>query len=218
MLVVVLALWAVPLELEAHVVKFPRLVHLVFEPSRITVGVGFTQHAGPVAAQLRGRFDLSGDGELDDPEQEALVAWLDERARSHLRLELDETPLRPELVQRTIKLAAGPRSIEGDAIQMSSASVLAIGLRPGAHRVRISDKPSSMRQLVPIRIDLPPDWTISEVLAEGEALPLSRAGERSWQGAFAGEGGTVSFTLTVSPSVRGATEGQPQVGSSEVRP
>jgi hypothetical protein len=145
-----------------------------------------------------------------------------------LHLVLDDEELQPEVVERNLSLgddSPGLRrgSVRGeeDAFRLRSAAVLAIALRPGDHKIRISDKPDNPRQLVPMRLDLPPGWELSDVLAEGEALPFSAAGERSWQGAFAGRGGSLSFTIGVPQSVRdedssearGANEPLPKVGS-----
>ncbi|MEE2827561.1 MAG: hypothetical protein VX498_00115 [Myxococcota bacterium] len=199
----------------AHVVQFPRLVQLVFHDSRLTAGVGFTQHAGAVAARTRDRFDRNGDGGLDEEEQEALAAWLDERARSHLRLELADQALKPEVVERSLDLVSGRGAIEGDGFRMSSAAVLAISLRPGTHQFRFSDRPPTVRQIVPLRVDLPVGWELSGVRTEGEALPLTRSSEYSWQGAFAGEGGSILFSVTVPKTERGAVQSGAEVGSRE---
>ena len=199
----------------AHTVQFPRLVHIVFEPHRLTTGVGFSQHAGTVAGDMRSRFDTDSNGLLDEAEQEALTVWLDSRARRNLRLELNSTPLLPAVVERQLDLARDSGATEGDGIRMSSSAVLAIGLVPGTHELRISDRPRNARQVVPLRIDLPAGWEVAEVVAEGEAIPLTPIAERSWQGAFAGEGGTIRFALTVSKHTEGAGRASPEVGSPE---
>ena len=196
-------------------VKFPRLVQIVLDPQRITVGVGITQHAGAQAGLLRARFDTSADGSLDKEEEEALAVWLDQRARRSIRLELEGDGLHPEVVERSINLAGDDRAGDGDAIRLSSVSVLALGLRPGTHRFRLQDRPENIRQLVPVRLDLPLNWTLSDILAEGEALPLTRAGQTSWQGSFAGQGGSLEFSVTV-PSRR--KEGLPTQGRGAVNP
>lgn len=209
------------------------MVQLVVTPQRLTLGLGMTQHAGPEATALRVRFDRDGDGVIDEAEERELASWLDARGRRSLRLSLDGEDLQLEVVERQLTFAAALDAVEGDAIQLRSASVLAIGLRPGPHRIRLSDRPEGGRQLVPIRLDLPEGWTLSDVLAEGEAIPLSSAGEHSWQGAYAGKGGTLSFTIEVprrrevteqdtddedSSQGRGAIEVPSEVGSPSTGP
>ena len=212
--------------LSAHESQFPRMLQLSISPQRMTLGLGVSRHFGPRMMALQARFDTDTDGVLDDTEQAELAQWLDERGRRALDLVVDGEHLRPEVVQRDLILAdGGPRS-ERDALKLRSVAVLAIGLRSGLHRVEVSDRPEGIRELVPVRVDLPPEWKVSDVLAEGEATPLSRVAEHSWQGTFAGRGGTLSFTLEVpeqapfeaeevdSSEGRGAQESLPQVGSS----
>ena len=52
-------------------------------------------------------------------------------------------------------------------------------------------------------------------VTEGEALPLTRSSEHSWQGAFAGEGGSIVCTVTVPKTDRGAVQSEAEVGSRE---
>lgn len=210
------------LKAQGHVVKFPRLVQIVVDPQRISVGMGVTRHAGAQAALLRARFDTSADGLLDRAEEDALAVWLDQRARRSLRLELDGEELHPEVVDRKLQLAREKGAQEGDAIRLSSVSVLALGMRPGVHRFRVEDRPENIRQLVPVRLDLPAGWALSDVIAEGEAMPLTPTGTSSWQGSFAGQGGSLEFSVTVPKQgaetipleARGAANSLRGVGSS----
>jgi hypothetical protein len=213
----------------AHDGQFPRMVQFAFAPQRLTVGLGITRHAGPQATALRARFDADTDGRLSEPERGDLALWLEEQGRRSLRIILDGEPLHPEVVERKLTLSDEVLAGSKDVIQLRVAAVLAIGLCPGTHRVELHDRPEGGRQLVPVRLDLPSGWELSDVLAEGEATPLARAGEYSWQGAFAGRGGTLSFTLEVpgrgqlqvgevdSSTARGANESSPQVGSPSTR-
>ena len=221
-ILVAAATWLLPsLNARGHVVKFPRLVQVVLGPESVTMGLALTQHAGPRSELLRGRFDASGDGRLDEQERSSLAAWLDDRARRSLRLSLENEELRTEVVQRSLDLVGSDRAIEGDALRLSSVAVLSLGLRSGTHRFRLEDRPENLRELVPIRLDLPPGWILSDVLAEGEALPLESSGPYSWQASFAGQGGSLQFTVTVpesqedrsSSKSRGAANPPPEVGS-----
>lgn len=219
---------AVPVS-SAHDAQFPRMVQLAFAPQRLTLGLGITRHAGPQATALRARFDIDTDGRLSESERGELALWLEEQGRRSLRITLDGEPLQPEVVERKLTLSDEARAGSKDVIQLRVAAVLAIGLRPGAHRIELYDRPEGGRQLVPVRLDLPSGWELSDVLAEGEATPLARAGEYSWQGAFAGRGGTLSFTVEVpargqpratevdSRAARGANESSSQVGSPSTR-
>ena len=215
--------------LSAHESQYPRMLQLSVSPQRMTLGLGVNRHAGRQAVALRARFDADRDGVLDEAERDELASWLDERGRRALRLVMDGERLRPEVVERELLLTDDDLRGEGDAFKLRSAAVLAIGLRTGPHRIQLSDRPEGIRELVPVRVDLPAGWTLSDVLAEGEATPLAQVADRSWQGVFAGRGGTLSFTVEVpgkaalakeevdSSDGRGAQESLPQVGSPSVR-
>jgi hypothetical protein len=230
----VLLLWGMILAVpgsspRAHESQFPRMLQLSVSPQRMTLGLGVNRHVGSRALALRARFDIDSDGVLDDTEQTELALWLDERGRTALRLVMDGDLLSPEVVERKLVLTEDDLRGDGDAFNLRSAAVLAIGLRSGPHRIELSDRPEGPRDLVPVRLDLPSGWTLSDVLAEGEATPLTRVAEHSWQGAFAGRGGTLSFTVEVPPRMplateevdssdgRGAQESLPQVGSASAR-
>jgi hypothetical protein len=202
---------------------------LAFAPQRLTLGLGITRHAGPRATALLARFDIDTDGTLSESERDDLALWLEEQGLRSLRITLDGEPLQPEVVERKLTLSGEAGAGSKDVIQLRVAAVLAIGLRPGAHRIELYDRPEGGRQLVPVRLDVSSGWALSDVLAEGESTPLARAGEYSWQGAFAGRGGTLSFTVEVpvrgrpratevdSRAARGALESSPQVESPSTR-
>jgi len=197
----------------AHVVRFPRMVHLRVEPDRLAVAIAHIEHAGVNAARLRGQFDRNGSGELEDFEQEAFAEWLDQRARSGLRLLLDGEAVELESEQRDLVLDRDSRVEEGSGWTLRSVWKLEVGLRPGLHRLAIRDAPANERTIVPIRIDLPSGWTLEEASVEGEATAPVRAGEGTWQAGFSGRGGTVLLDLAVPP--RGADLGAGTLGSPD---
>ncbi len=202
--VLVCLMLLVPAVISAHVVRFPRVVHVLVEPERIAVAVGVKRHAGPSAQRIRARFDLDGDGALNDLERGDLARWLDAKARPNLRLTLDDVPVRMEQTESQLDLLGVPTTFEGDGLTFRSVTETNVVLRPGVHTLVIADAPENEGDLVPWRIDLPEGWTITAAEATELATPPVRAGERSWQAAFSGTGGEVTITIEVPGRVGSA--------------
>jgi len=197
----------------AHIVRFPRIVHLRFDAEELGVGVFLQKHAGADAGRMRTRFDHDADGRLAPVEQEALSSWLAASSRVDLEVTLDGAVLLPEPVPGELSLEVDDATGAGDGYSHRSVHTVAVVLLPGVHTLEIADRPSSPRQLVPLRLDLPEGWSMVEARAEGEATPLVQAGPRTWQGAFAGEGGRLIAEVEVPP--RGGAE---QAGALEHQP
>jgi hypothetical protein len=181
----------------AHMVRFPRLVHVKVEPERLRLGLIVRDHTGLAAGTMRSRFDHDGDGRLDAAERESLAVWLEASSSATIELKLDGVVLLPEPVERRLELDVDDRTEAGDGYQFRSAADLGVVLLPGEHTLVIADRPESVRGMIPFRIDLPAGWELLESSAVGEASPLLSAGEQTWQTAFAGEGGAVTLRVRV---------------------
>ena len=205
----------VPQAVGAHVVRFPRVLQVVVTGDRITVAISMTYHSGPQADRIRTRFDRDGSGRLDAEEQEAIAAWMDRRARAGLTLSLDGAVLDLQEVERKLTLTDNDRSEGAGGMELRSVSHLGISLRPGVRHLSIKDRPESSRALVPLRVDLPVHWELRDAVAQGEAVPPVRSGERSWQAAFAGEGGTLDIEVGVPARKEPAGSGDGLLGSAE---
>ena len=180
-----------------HVVRFPRLVHVRFEPDRVAVALAVQHHPGPIAGRLRSQFDLDLDGALSEPEQDALGEWLDREGRQTVRLGLDGLALGTVLAERKVELARDNDSATGEGLTMRSVEEIGISLRPGRHTLMVKDTPYNPGTVVPWRIDLPDGWTVVESSTEGGATAAVRAGEQTWQTAFSGDGGRVELIVEV---------------------
>jgi len=203
--VVLAALVLLPAPSVAHMVRFPRMVHVRVEAERIAVAVAVRRHDGPDAASLRSQFDKDSSGVLEPVEQDELAGWLDRRARKELRVELDGVVLEAEGAESDLQLDGGDTVRDGGGFTFRSAAYLALSLRSGAHRLVITDTPDNLRAVVPLRLDLPSGWEAGDSSATGDATPLVRADELTLQGAFAGEGGSIVLQLEVPPRGAGAT-------------
>jgi hypothetical protein len=195
----------------AHMVQFPRFVHVRVEPEKLAVAVAVQQHAGADAGRMRTRFDHDADGRLSQVEQDGLASWLGASSRAGLTLSLDGVELLTEPESGTLELETDAQVGAGDGYAFRSVVGIAVVLLPGKHTLTIADRPDNPRRVLPLRLDLPPGWTVVEARAEGEATPLVEARLGSWQGAFAGEGGRLVADVLVPP--RGGAEQAGTLGS-----
>ncbi|MCP4868041.1 MAG: hypothetical protein GY898_04920 [Proteobacteria bacterium] len=186
--------------------RFPRIVHVQVQPEQIAVAVGVTQHAGPAAGRMRSQFDMDSNGALSDDEQEGLAEWLDRKARPHLRLTLDDVPVRMERRERKLTLERDSGTLAGDGFKLRSVTAVDVVVLPGTHVLVLEDKPANEGTLIPWRIDLPRGWAMTAGEASEGATPPVRAGEHTWQVAFSGTGGRVEVTLEVPARVGSAVE------------
>lgn len=195
-----------PASTGAHVNRFPRIVHVQVSAAQISVAVGVTQHAGPAAGRTRSQFDFDSNGALSESEQEGMADWLDRKARPHLRLTLDDVPVRMEARERQLTLDRDPGTLAGDGYRFRSVTALDVVVLPGTHTLVLQDAPPHEGALVPWRIDLPEGWAVTAGDADERATPPVRAGDRTWQVAFSGTGGRVELTLEVPARVGSAVE------------
>ena len=159
----------------AHMVQFPRFVHLRVEPERLALAVALQQHAGADAGRMRTRFDHDGNGVLSDAEQTGLATWLGTSSRADLRASLDGVLLLPEGEPGELRLDVDGQVEAGDGYDYRSVASVAVVLLPGRHTLTIEDRPDNPRRLLPFRLDLPEGWTVVESRVEGEATPLVEA-------------------------------------------
>lgn len=189
----------------AHMVQFPRLVHVRVEAEQLAIAVAVQQHAGADAGRMRTRFDHDADGRLATVEQSGLADWLAASSRVDLEVGLDGAILLPEPSPGQLSLEVDAAVGAGDGYSFRSVHAVQVVLLPGRHTLEIADKPDNPRRLLPLRLDLPEGWTVVESRVEGEATPLVQASATTWQGAFAGTGGRLIAEVQV-PARGGAQE------------
>jgi hypothetical protein len=179
-----------------HTLSYPRLVHVRFGPELVEVAVQVTVHAGAKARALRDRHDLDKDGALSEEEKQALAQTLDAQGRARLRVIVDGVPLSPEVGVLDLEVTDEPN--EGQTLAVKSVAAVSVVLLPGVHDIAIEDMPPSPRATVPLRVESR-SFKIERGTSDKDAMPLTPLAPGSWLGGFAGDGGTVYFTLEVPP-------------------
>lgn len=185
----------------AHTILVPRVLHLRVAQDRLELAVGQQLHTGPLARELRERFDTDRSGMIDESERARLVAFVHDDARALVRLWLDGRALAAQAEAESLRDERAGSVAEGDGWMMRGESVIALCPRPGPHVLRVADAPDGGR-VEPVRVDLPPGYTFTGTAACVGAAPFAPGGEGQWIGGLAAGPGWTEIRFTVAGSER----------------